>query len=504
MEKIIDKTNYINAVFLKKITESLPQYIFWKDENSIYLGCNQNFAKLVGLNSPQEIIGKTDYDLNWQSTGHTAEAFREGDKETLAGKFLTNQEEILVLPGGKRVITLVSKQPILDKGKSIGIVGYFTDITGLRKAEDELKQTTQKLENVLDTIPGHVYWKDKNGAYLGCNNQQAKTFGLSKKEVIGKTDYELLWKESADFLRKIDLTVMKSGEAVTVEEPCINNTIFLSRKAPLYDLQDKNKIIGILGVSFDITNQKLTEKELTETKHKLEGMTIVGASIAHELRTPLMSLQFGISNLRSDLSELSELLSKTENSKRGEEILSSTRDTLDAMEREINLSSLTIDLLLENVKPSIRVKEGQFSMKECVNNALSRYPFKGEQKSWIHWEPSVDFWVSGKELLFSHVLFNLLKNALYFVAKVNKGGIFIELKAGESYNYLYFKDTGAGISPENLSHIFDRFFSQTSHGAGIGLAYCKMVVESLGGNIECESVEGEYTLFKIALPNIEH
>ena len=128
------KSEHVTKVLLKNIANSLPQYIFWKDANSVYLGCNENFASLVQLKSPEEIIGKTDYDLQWQSTGHTAETFRQGDKETMLGKPITNREEVLSLPNGNTLITLVSKKPIIDNNKVVGVVGYFTDIGELKKA----------------------------------------------------------------------------------------------------------------------------------------------------------------------------------------------------------------------------------------------------------------------------------------------------------------------------------------------------------------------------------
>ncbi len=138
---------HIIEVFLKNITRFLPQYIFWKDQKSVYLGCNENFARLVGLHSPEDIAGKTDMDLNWQPTGHTADVFRRGDQETLNGCPLTNREEILVLPNGKKLITLVSKLPILDDDHQVlGIVGYFTDITPLKKKERELRQAKRQAE----------------------------------------------------------------------------------------------------------------------------------------------------------------------------------------------------------------------------------------------------------------------------------------------------------------------------------------------------------------------
>jgi two-component system aerobic respiration control sensor histidine kinase ArcB len=137
---------HIHEVFLKNITRVLPQYVFWKDADSIYLGCNENYARLVGLSSPEDIIGKTDNDLDWQPVGHTAAIFQKGDQDTLSGHLITNQEEILALPDDKTITTLVSKLPIMDKGKAIGIVGYFTDITELKNKEKEILKAKKQAE----------------------------------------------------------------------------------------------------------------------------------------------------------------------------------------------------------------------------------------------------------------------------------------------------------------------------------------------------------------------
>jgi two-component system, OmpR family, aerobic respiration control sensor histidine kinase ArcB len=144
-----DDTNKtpIFEVFLRNIMRSLPQYIFLKDQKSVYLGCNENFARLVGLNRPEDIVGKSDQNLNWQPGGHTAEIFRQGDQDTLNGHPINNQEETLVLPDGKKLVTLVSKLPIMDDdGRPLGIVGYFTDITALKDQERELRQAKQQAD----------------------------------------------------------------------------------------------------------------------------------------------------------------------------------------------------------------------------------------------------------------------------------------------------------------------------------------------------------------------
>ena len=78
----------VNAsqVFLENIIYNVLQYILWKDRNSVFLGCNHNFARLVGLEFPEDIIGKTDYDLGWQSDGYTADYIHARDVDVLEGK----------------------------------------------------------------------------------------------------------------------------------------------------------------------------------------------------------------------------------------------------------------------------------------------------------------------------------------------------------------------------------------------------------------------------------
>jgi PAS domain S-box-containing protein len=143
---LMKRAAHLNEKFLKNITQVLPQYVFWKDIHSVYLGCNDNYAHLLGLSSPEDIVGKTDADLNWQPLGHMADFFQQGDQATLAGQAVTNQEEVLAFPDGKQLITLVSKQRIIDQDQVMGVVGYFTDITDIKKKEAELLQAKKEAE----------------------------------------------------------------------------------------------------------------------------------------------------------------------------------------------------------------------------------------------------------------------------------------------------------------------------------------------------------------------
>lgn len=382
----LEKISKDKSVLRESIFANIPEniFIFWKDIRSVYLGCNNHYATLLGLASSDEIIGKTDLEIGWLPDGDSAELFRQGDRDTLKGKFIRNQKEWLSI-FGRKILVIVSKSPLYD----------------------------------------------------------------------------------AD-----------------------------------------GQLVGTVGVAMNITAQNERDEAFLDAQRKLAAMTLVGASIAHELRTPLQSLDLGIGNLRDYLPMLFASYQLAEQAglvtqRLKPSTLELLKGTLDAMEREIRLSSLTINLLLENIKQnpvSHSLPHKTFSAVHCIEQLLQRYPFKPGQQTLIHWQNSHDFQVSGDELLLVHVLFNLTKNALYYLAQARKGEITIWLESGVDYDVLYYKDTATGISPEVLPYIFNQFYSKTAHGAGIGLTYCKMAMEAFGGTIICESVEHEYTLFKLMFP----
>ena len=98
---------------------------------------------------------------------------------------------------------------------------------------------------------------------------------------------------------------------------------------------------------------------------------------------------------------------------------------------------------------------------------------------------------------------NLLKNAFYFIDKAGKGEIYIWAEINKNKSLLHFKDTAQGIEPEVLPKIFNQFFTyETNRGTGIGLSFCKIVMQSHHGNIECYSKFGEFTEFVLSFPKI--
>ncbi|TAN48928.1 MAG: HAMP domain-containing histidine kinase [Methylococcaceae bacterium] len=249
-------------------------------------------------------------------------------------------------------------------------------------------------------------------------------------------------------------------------------------------------------------------------QERLQAMLAAANNIAHELRTPLLGIKSGAMGLQQ---YLPKLLEAYELAKQNQLPVATIRlahlqamyGVLERINSEADNSNTIIDMLLMNTRTNGLKAEhiSGCSMQKCVETALKRYPFSSEhEKQLIVWNEGGDFSFRGVEILMVHVLFNLLKNALYYIAKAGKGKVYIYTECSPQNNTLVFRDTGCGIPADVLPLIFTRFFSwplanSCSHGAGIGLAFCQDIVEAFGGSISCESGLGEYTEFRLLFPS---
>ena len=136
----------VQAAYFENIINHIPQFLFWKDKNSTFLGCNTNFAKAANLSKPSNIIGKTDFDMPWSQ--EESVAYRADDQAVMgSGQAKLNIEETQTTPGGELLYLLTSKVPLMDKSnKPLGVIGMYTDITARKLAEEELRIAKQKAE----------------------------------------------------------------------------------------------------------------------------------------------------------------------------------------------------------------------------------------------------------------------------------------------------------------------------------------------------------------------
>jgi PAS domain S-box-containing protein len=135
---------WLESDFVLELLKQIPASVFWKNRNSVYLGCNTAFAYSLGLSSPAEVVGKTDYDL--PTTKEESDSFRADDKQVIESKKpKLNIEEYQTFHDGRKVALLTNKVPLLDKQNNvIGILGIYYDITERKQREEELREAKEK------------------------------------------------------------------------------------------------------------------------------------------------------------------------------------------------------------------------------------------------------------------------------------------------------------------------------------------------------------------------
>jgi PAS domain S-box-containing protein len=373
------------------------------------------------------------------------------------------------------------------------------------------KQDGYFLSSLLTSLPHHVFWKDKNLEFKWCNENFAKQFGYSSpKDLVGKTDRDLPWSEQLRNKYIADeKQILATGEPKVDYESHPRQTdgsvkTVLVSKTPVYD--DDGNALGILGVYTDMTDKKEMEKCQKEKRAMLkqisQAVEILSGCIAHELRTPLSIVDMNVDRLQL---EVKQCIEHTEDKTVGERLEKLIDNIKFAVKSGINI----VDMLLVKLRGvlSRRFNTQEFtkvSIKKSIEDAIHEYPFYGDEAKLIVWDSAAneDFEYRGNDLLTKHILFNLVKNALRAIKEANKGKIYINLSSDENFNYLTFKDTAMGVPAEILESMFAPFRSKTKGGAGIGLAFCKMTMQSYDGDIKCNSKEGEYAEFVLSFPKI--
>lgn len=259
-----------------------------------------------------------------------------------------------------------------------------------------------------------------------------------------------------------------------------------------------------------IAGSSVNYKKAVLQQQRLRGMAAAAGMIAHELRTPLLSMKSGAQALEQYMPLIFEGYQKAKQQgllttnirKHREQQLQSVSSRI---VREIDYANTMIDMLLMKSGRGQSLQHYPLdvtSMADCIKEALKRYPFSSqEQRKLVQFEG--DFYFMGSQILMQHVFFNLLKNAFYAIANAQRGDIRIWCESRANKQVLFFKDTAKGMSRKQLSLLFEDFFTDTFMGTGIGLSFCKLVMKRFGGEITCRAEEGKYTLFILTFPRLK-
>ncbi len=371
-----------------------------------------------------------------------------------------------------------------------------------QKFKNELQSIHDYYEGIIALMPGHVYWLDRNNIFLGCNDLQAKNAQLSsRKDIVGKTNFDMPWKDQAEELNKVNNLVMETGIPHTAEEYAVmanGMAIYISQKVPLRN--KNNEIIGVLGISLDITERKKMEVALRRAKENAEvanqAKTEFIANMSHDIHTPLSGI-VGMSKL------LEKQVQDPEQKQYARWINESGEQLLELLKGVLDLISV------DNISES-DVQDESFDLRKNIQD-ISQLVQPTVQMKKIQLHIEIDEAVPQRVITdgtkLHRVFLNLLGNAIKFT---DKGSITIKVRvlANENdYVQLRFSiiDTGIGIPDELQVRIFDRFFRAdpsykgTHSGCGVGLHIAQKYVGLLGGEISLNSELGNGSTFYFTL-----
>ncbi len=261
---------------LENVLENFPGVVFWKDLNSVYLGCNKNFSRGAGLAEPSEIIGKSDFDqeLPWKNE---AELYRADDLQVIeSGIPQLNIIETLRQVDGHVAWFDTNKVPLRDHdGNVIGVIGTSNDITERKKLEEELK----KRAALLDVSYEAIFSWDYEDGILSWNQGAERLYKYGSKEAIGLNGYDLLKTnfplEFSEFKEKLANDRIWTGELVhTTKE---GKKIIVESHMQL--IQDTAGKMIVIETNRDITERKKAEEALRKSEQWFRSVVDTSPSL---------------------------------------------------------------------------------------------------------------------------------------------------------------------------------------------------------------------------------
>ncbi|MFO8066706.1 MAG: PAS domain S-box protein [Bacteroidales bacterium] len=251
-----------SKLMIKNILDTIPVRVFWKDVNGKYLGCNKHFAKDAGKESPEEIIGKTDYDLGWIDQ---ADLYTKDDKTVIeSGIPKLNYEEPQTTPESKTIWLKTSKIPLRDnRGEIIGVLGTYEDITEKKEAQEQLHTFFETVENSSDAVgistpDGKHYYQNKAFDELFGNISNNPLDNLYVDRKTGEEVFK---------------TITSGGKWAGEVKMYSKDKNILTIDLRAYASKDKNgKITAVVGVHTDITEKIKSQKALQKSEMRYRSL----------------------------------------------------------------------------------------------------------------------------------------------------------------------------------------------------------------------------------------
>lgn len=438
---------------------------------------------------------------------------------------------------------LASRSRDNDDGTTVRLDGVLTDITDRKEAEEALARERALLRALIDSIPDPIFYKDREGRYLGCNTAYEIYVGRVEHEINGMTDRELFSHEEDGVMLERDRKVLVEGRPSRHEEwgsyPDGRRVLFEVLKTPFFSRE--GQLLGLIAISRDITERKEAEVALTHTiaserkahqelkkaqsqlvqSEKLAALGQLVAGVAHEINNPLAFVSNNLTVLQRDVGHLRALLRLYQEGEPwlaqvNAELLERIRDQSETIDLKYTLDNLEgvmtrskdglhrIQAIVKGLRDFARLDESELkevdlnigiqstinilrgeAKKKHVNLTLELAPLPG---------------VTCYPAKINQVVLNLVANAIYAVPE--SGTVSVRTSATGQGVVIEVIDNGPGIEPQVRDKIFDPFYTTKppGQGTGLGLSISYQIVEDHGGQIEVASEPGQGAHFTVRLP----
>ena len=518
---------------LRALIDNIPEFMYVKDLDCKFVVANSHLAKVVGVASPEDLLGKTDFDFY---PPELATAFREDEQDVIrTGTVLFSREEKGIDTSGHEILVLTTKVPLRDaKGRVIGIAGVGRDISARKKMEDELREAELKYRGIFDKAIVGIYQSTPEGRFINVNPSMALTCGYDSPEqmIASVTDITQQFfanpKRGVEFMLIMDKAGgVKSFECETICKDGSKIWLTMSIRA----IRQNGAVVRYEGMCEDITERIQLREQLLQAQ-KLESVGQLAAGIAHEINTPTQYIGDNVRFLKEAFQDLKGVLTQYETlldgAKRGylppavvqavatsvesadtayllTEIPSAIDQTLEGVSRVATLVSAMKEFSHPGTREKMPLNLNR-AIDSTITVARNEWKYVAEMESDFDSSLPLVLCLPGE---FNQVILNLIVNAAHAIADVPRTGdsqmgtIKVQTRNCAQWVEIRIQDSGTGIPETIRSRIFDPFFTtkEIGKGTGQGLAIARsVIVDKHGGTIHFETEEGHGTTFIIRMP----